>query len=368
MSTTAHTKEYLNDDKGPVIVAVILTVCILSTVFVAARLFTRKLIMGTFNVEDWLTIAAVLSEWGCIGITIEAVKNGNGRHFDTLDLEQKQSAIFYTVLGFPFGIVAFGLPKLAVAALLIRIMNPERKHRIILWVLPSVCMAGLLVCVVILFVRCSPVQSQWDFSITDGKCWSPHILVNFGIFAGALSAFTDLYLAVYPAVILWSLQMGIRKKIALSVALGVGSISTVVAIYKCTRLPSLASMDFSYDTSDLTIWTVLEASTIIIASCIPTLQPFVEFLFGRRALGSSGRSGYKNYSSRTGAPHRSDIELEHSQQSRSQNKTANENAKYMGSSSLGATDVESQESILQHRDRRPSGEPGDKPESVTSHV
>lgn len=33
------------------------------------------------------------------------------------------------------------------------------------------------------------------------------------------------------------------------------SSATVVAIYKTTRLPGLASDDFSYDTSDLVVWT-----------------------------------------------------------------------------------------------------------------
>lgn len=37
------------------------------------------------------------------------------------------------------------------------------------------------------------------------------------------SAFVDLYLAFYPAFILFHLQMSLRKKIALSAALGLGS-------------------------------------------------------------------------------------------------------------------------------------------------
>jgi hypothetical protein len=61
----------------------------------------------------------------------------------------------------------------------------------------------------------------------------------------ALSAAMDLYLAVYPAVILARLQMNIKKKMALATALGIGSVSCVVAAYKCTRLPGLATDDFS---------------------------------------------------------------------------------------------------------------------------
>ncbi|CAM1504818.1 Fc.00g024090.m01.CDS01 [Cosmosporella sp. VM-42] len=347
-----HTQAYLSEDKGPVILGVILTVSILSTIFVFARLFTRKKILGSLHLDDWLTIPAVIFEWCAVGFAIVAVKDGNGKHFDTLSLTQKQNAILYTILGFPFGVMAFGIPKLAVAALLTRIMNPSRLHQIFLWVLPSCCMISLIVCIILLFAQCTPAESQWNFSITDKTCWSPYVLVNFAIFAGSLSAFTDLYLAIYPGVVLWSLQMNIRKKIALSFALGIGSIATVIAIYKCTRLPTLASADFSYDTSDLVIWTVIEASAIIIASCIPVLQPLVDLLFGRRTLDTS--SGYKNYgTSRTGQQ-RSDIELRDSQKARSGNRGNMTNAKYLGSSG-GARDIDldSQESILQHGATKP---------------
>lgn len=54
-----------------------------------------------------------------------------------------------------------------------------------------------------------------------------------------------MYLAIYPATVLLRLQMRIQKKIALAVALGIGSISSIIAVYKTTRLPSLASSDFS---------------------------------------------------------------------------------------------------------------------------
>lgn len=60
-----------------------------------------------------------------------------------------------------------------------------------------------------------------------------------------LSALMDLYLAVYPAVVLAKLQMNIKKKAALAAALGIGSVACIVAAYKCTRLPGLAGDDFS---------------------------------------------------------------------------------------------------------------------------
>ena len=82
--------------------------------------------------------------------------------------------------------MSFGLPKLAVIHLLTRLMNPGRFHKIFLWSLGIFCNLSLLGCVVILFAQCTPVESQWDFSITS-HCISKWVLVHYAIFAGCES-------------------------------------------------------------------------------------------------------------------------------------------------------------------------------------
>ncbi|KAH8173882.1 integral membrane protein [Sarocladium implicatum] len=308
------TPEYIAESRVPIIVGVVVSLTVLSTLFVIARIFTRARLTGSMFLDDYLVIIAAVSQWLCVGFATTAALNGNGRHFDAMlftQPEKLEKALFYTLLNFPFGIVAFGLPKIAVVALLTRIMNPSRAHRYFLWGLSLFCMTVLIGCIPLLFGQCTPSYSQWDlnFPPEKKKCLAKNVLVNYAISSGALSAFTDLYLAVYPAVVLWGLKLNIKKKIALSVALGIGSISTVVAIYKCTRLPSLASADFTWDTADLVIWTVVEAAVIIIACCIPLLQPLIDFILGRRTMTSS--QGYKNYgSSRDGSAHLRSREIE----------------------------------------------------------
>ena len=54
-------------------------------------------------------------------------------------------------------------------------------------------------------------------------CVDPAHIVGFSLYAGALSAFVDLYLAVYPTVVLFKLQMKLRKKLALTAALSIGA-------------------------------------------------------------------------------------------------------------------------------------------------
>lgn len=117
-------------------------------------------------------------------MTIASVYHGFGRHFDVLPLDGKQQMIKWAFFSFTPSILAFTIPKFAVVTLLTRLLNPARWHRVFLWVLVSTCQVAILGCAVILFAQCTPSRAQWDFSITNVKCWSPWLLVRYSMVAG----------------------------------------------------------------------------------------------------------------------------------------------------------------------------------------
>ncbi|KAI1214679.1 uncharacterized protein F4807DRAFT_455133 [Annulohypoxylon truncatum] len=292
MSSTAATGE----TKGPTIIVVNCIVTAISTAFVFARLYVRVGMMKKFKLDDALISFSLILGWMVVAFSIVSVKSGNGQHISTLTPEQVSGAVLYTMVGFVPGVLSFSVPKLAAIYLLTGLLEPSKWHRRFLWTIGVACVIFLLGCVAILFGQCTPSRAQWDLSITQKTCISPWVLVNYSEFAGAFSGFVDLYLAAWPATVLFSLQMNMRKKIALCFALGLGSVACVVAIYKTTRIPGLADPDFTWATSDLTIWTCVEGASVIIATCIPILRPLMEAIFGRRVMGSTGdRQGYKNY-------------------------------------------------------------------------
>jgi len=318
-------------------VAIVATLTGVSAMFVAARLFVR-IKLRSLGLDDYLIVLAMICAFVNLGISSAAAASGSGRHFNTLSFEEKQNVIKYTMAAFCPGVLSFAIPKLAVVALLTKLLNPSPAHRIFLWCSTSVTAIVIFGCVIILYAQCTPSRSQWDFSV-EGECWSPWTLVNYSIFAGSLSAFMDLYLAVYPAVILAQLQMNMKKKTALGIALGIGSVSCVVAAYKCTQLPSLASDDFSYNTANLVIWTCVEGSTIIIASCIPILQPLVKVILDKNAFSSARRSS--NRTPYTKPTHGSNMEL---------SNDLVKSGKAYSRAKIGvscATELDSQEHILQ---------------------
>ncbi|KAF2262888.1 hypothetical protein CC78DRAFT_437964, partial [Lojkania enalia] len=266
----------VGEDNGPHVTASISAVAALSTLFAAARLYVRIFIVRKFQIDDYMIVLSVICGWMSVGFSTAAVHSGSGRHIQTLTPEQIQGAIKYTLIGFVPGILSYVLPKLAVANLLARLLNPSRAHLIWLWSMCTFCFVTMMIAVPIVFCQCLPPKSQWDFSVPAEVCYSKWIGVHYSEGASAFSAFVDFYLSVYPAVVLYKIQISMKKKIALSAALGVGSISTIVAAYKITRLKGLASPDFTFDSCDITIWTIIEGSVIIIAACIPLLQPLLE--------------------------------------------------------------------------------------------
>ncbi|KAI6371870.1 hypothetical protein MCOR25_003898 [Pyricularia grisea] len=344
--STVESEEWLAEDKGTAILVTCWIATSISSLFVLSRVYVNGFMKQKLRSDDWFIIIGQFCGYLAVAFATVAVINGNGRHMAALTEKQQSGAILWTTVGFVPGLLSFGLPKLAVVSLLTRLLNPKRFHKWFLWWLGLWCLASVIVTGILLLARCNPAQSLWDFSI-KGTCFDVMYLVDFGLYAGSFSAFVDVYLAVYPAVVLFNLQLSLKKKLALSSALGIGSVSGIVAIYKTTRVPTIASADFSYDTSDLVVWTIIEGSTIIIAASIPVLQPLLEVILKRNPFSSNNRSkrdnpssGYNNLSGSRG------YRFEMSDRSRQQSKKQRDE--------LGFTvvdDANSQEEILSPRDK-----------------
>ncbi|KAK7229256.1 hypothetical protein V2G26_001426 [Clonostachys chloroleuca] len=296
-SGTPEYDAWAAQDKGPSISITCWLFISLAAVFVFARLFVRLRVYKKLMPDDYWCLAGLVCGFLSTTFSQLAVENGNGKHYQLLSDERQEKVILWTIVAFCPGVLCFGFPKLAVAHLLIKLMNPGKYHRWFLWGMVIWCLLTLFATIGTLLGQCQPANSQWNFDI-KGECVPKHHIVNFSLYAGAYSAFVDIYLAVYPAIVLFQLQLKLKKKIALSIALGIGCVSGAVALYKTTRIPKgLASPDFSYESSDLVIWTVIEGSTIIMACTIPVLSPLMDMIFGHNPFSSSRRktSSYEAY-------------------------------------------------------------------------
>ena len=131
------------------------------------------------------------------GISARATHWGSGRHFDDLTPAQKSKVIHYNLAAFCPSILSIGIPKLAVVALLTKLLEPARWHRITMWTAAGATNLLLFGCVIILYAQCQPARSQWDFSV-EGQCWSPWVLVYWAIVSGSVFFFFFSFLPLLP--------------------------------------------------------------------------------------------------------------------------------------------------------------------------
>ncbi len=82
-----------------------------------------------------------------------------GRHEYYLTPKQKTNAVTLNIVGQPFGIMAFCLPKLAVALLIIKLMPPRKYGKWFLYFITISLIILSVLAVIFLFIQCSPLEA-----------------------------------------------------------------------------------------------------------------------------------------------------------------------------------------------------------------
>ncbi|KAI9656750.1 MAG: hypothetical protein M1821_003389 [Bathelium mastoideum] len=278
MSTSAITPE---QNRGPAINAISWTCVAISTLFVAARLFTRLLITRNPGYDDAIVVFALILFIVPVALATSAVAHGLGHHIVFLQKEQIERIAYLGSILEPIGIFAYCLPKWAVARLIIKLMGPQKRGVWFLYSIIAILFASSAVATILNFVQCDPPKHIWKPEI-PAKCWNPNVSIDFSMFAGSWSAFADLCLAVFPCTVFWNLQMPQSRKIGISVLMGLGVIAMACAIVKVTQLPLQKLPDFTWDFFGLLIWTFIETMVVIVCACIPTLPQLVYLILGKR--------------------------------------------------------------------------------------
>ncbi|MCJ1389800.1 hypothetical protein MMC18_002657 [Xylographa bjoerkii] len=285
-----------DQNQGPTVEIVCWLFTALALITVFLRLLVRLRITHNPGWDDFWIVLAMLFNLTYTILIVVAVDAGNGRHIYYLQPQQISDAIRWNSIAFIPGIMAFSIPKLGVAILLMRLLNPSKLQRCLMYFFSIGCIIGSILCAIILWQQCNPPSILWDPAAV-GTCWQPSVAVNFFTFVGAFSACTDIYLALYPTIVLYKLNISMNKKIGLSAVLSLGFVAAILAIYKCTRLQGLYNhSDYTYSTVDLLIWTSIESSFIIIAADLPTLRPVFQIIMGRSATGQGRSEGLRQSS------------------------------------------------------------------------
>lgn len=60
--------------------------------------------------------------------------------------------------------------------------------------------------------------------MVDGQCWDPNINISYGIFASVYSGLSDLALAILPWQVVMGLNLKMKEKIGVALAMSMGAL------------------------------------------------------------------------------------------------------------------------------------------------
>ncbi|KAJ6109661.1 hypothetical protein N7486_001896 [Penicillium sp. IBT 16267x] len=227
---------------GSALIGVALSLSVLQILFVAARFYTRTLQHTQCGADDYLILVAL--------------------GFYALEL-----------LGFAFTITLAKLSLLLfyVRIFYVRILN-SRKFLIITYVIGALVLGlGIAVLFVDVF-QCSPIAAAWNPNL-HGSC------VNLTIFYRAISpinVLTGLMIAVLPIPLVWRLHAPRGQKVALT---GVFLLSGLQYPPNGGLLHKLKDANNPLDL--LGIYSMIETSIIIIATCLVSIWPLFTHLLAK---------------------------------------------------------------------------------------
>ncbi|KAH7304198.1 hypothetical protein B0I35DRAFT_465349, partial [Stachybotrys elegans] len=265
------------DDWGPISDQVCWSLFAFTLVVVILRIGCRITIRNgqyAIGLDDYVTIFCTIVLFvTCILMSI-GTRNGLGRRMATLEPEMVPEALRWNIIISGVLVWAFSLPKFAIVAILKRILNYGTKTSLLFWSLAITSQASILAISVWWWVQCTPVEYGWDKTIEGGSCASLDILVNMGYFISAYTAFLDLFFALYPIPFVMRLNMTLRKRIAVSISLGLSSLAFIVSVYKLAIFGQAfreLEDDPTYPAPYLNMLGVAEGCILIICASLPTL-------------------------------------------------------------------------------------------------
>ncbi|KAK7961708.1 uncharacterized protein PG986_002533 [Apiospora aurea] len=271
-------------DAGPYILGVSWSLVSVSAIFLILRLYVKATRHRGLWWDDHVLAASWIMMFCTVAILTYGVSLGFGQHITEISTNTVTNLQFLVYLSSIFSLLGAAWSKTSFALTLIRIT--EGHLRTAIWVVITSINMTLIANATLPFLRCSPVERNWDFLMVEGECWDADILLFFSMFAAAFSGAMDVLLVLVPWFVIAESQMNSKEKFGVAICMSLGLLAGATAFIRCSKIPLLAEPDFTFEDGHLAIWTITEITTTIIAASIPTMRIFYRDIrpkaYGRR--------------------------------------------------------------------------------------
>ncbi|PLB48428.1 hypothetical protein P170DRAFT_477045 [Aspergillus steynii IBT 23096] len=266
---------YARDNHGPELDRGIWAAVVIAALIVILRVFA-KIKINHFRADDVLMVlASSLAIVSCVFLTL-SVKRGFGKDLETIPSDDRMAVLKYIAIQIPIVTISTTIARTAFIVYLLPILSPNKNYQIALWAVLVIQLAGNIASAVLPLSMCRNVNILWDPTVKT-TCADQKAVVNFAYYSNSFNSFTDFFLAVFPTVVFWNLNLKMRIKISLIVLLSLGIVAMVASIVKTTKLdqvPSVTNLGGN-GAVELIRWGYVENALIIITSSVPCIRPLI---------------------------------------------------------------------------------------------
>ncbi|OTA35959.1 hypothetical protein BTJ68_05143 [Hortaea werneckii EXF-2000] len=265
--------------KPPRILKTLWILVSISTIVLAARLWTKWRIARRLYVDDGLMMVALAVALTHNAIITHAVVCGFGRHLVWLSPIGLTQSVKWGVIAIGPAMVAPTLARISICFSMMFLVDTDA--RVKRWPLWAVIAGQVLVNVagVTLFVlrscgnKLSMIWSLAHFYEFFDVCLDPIAQRDYNYFLGSFNCVVDAFLAILPAILIKNTSLSRRSKIGVGCLLCLTCLAMVAAVVKTYEAKQLNAIgDYTYELGDLIIWSAIEFNLLITCGSIPMLR------------------------------------------------------------------------------------------------
>ncbi|KAJ5082231.1 hypothetical protein N7532_011274 [Penicillium argentinense] len=260
---------------GPALERGIWVAVIIAALIVILRVFA-KIKINRFNVDDVLMIIASISAIASTVFLTLSVQHGFGKPLGDPFTHDTSLVLKYIAIQIPIVTLSTTIARTSFIIYLVAVLGTKKAYQISLWIVLAIQLAGNIASAVLPLSICKNVNILWDPTVKT-TCGDDAAVIKFAYFSNTFNSATDLFLAVFPTVVFWNLNLKLRIKISLIVLLSLGIVAMVASIIKTTKLDTLPSITNLGTTGGIELirWGYVENAIIIITSSIPCIRPLI---------------------------------------------------------------------------------------------
>ncbi|KAJ5972924.1 uncharacterized protein N7479_002842 [Penicillium vulpinum] len=279
-------------DLGPALEKGIWVAVVIAAVIVILRVFA-KIKIKRFGIDDGLMIfAEILAIVSTVFLTL-SVKHGFGKNLRTLPPTDKEAVLKNIAIQVPIVTFSTTFARSAFILYLLPLLGTNKYYQVALWTIWAIQFAGNAASAVLPLSICRDVAALWDPAVAVATtCGDSDAVIKFAYYSNTFNSATDLFLAVFPTVVFWNLNLKLRIKISLIFLLSLGIVAMIASIIKTTKLNAVPSITNTGASGGIELirWGYIENVIIIITSSIPCIRPLIISSVRKISSGKLSRS------------------------------------------------------------------------------